>query len=669
MTNNATRRRILIVDDQQPIHDTFQRVFAIKDAHQDVALADFESRFLGNDAAPVSASVESEGMPQFDLDHAHSGLEAIAKVKEAVASGNPYSLAFVDMRMPPGMDGMETTEKLWAIDSRLHVVICTAFSDHAWEDVLTQLGYSDRLLLLKKPFESDEARQLALALSEKARLAGIQERKFDELGREVERRRDAEEAMRVMAHRDALTGLPNRPYLLDRIKQITSVENHQEPRSAVLFLDLDNFKIINDSLGHDAGDDLLKQVADRLKSCVRAEDITSWSNTDGRETMRLGGDEFVVLLEATTEPQAAVSIARRIVHEISKPFQLGDRFVTVGTSVGVAYIDQRVNDAHEALRNADTAMYQAKHSGKGQVAIFDQTMHDAVVARMDLEDELRQTIDRGSFRLNYQPIVDLTQGTIQGVEVLLRWTRLDGSAVSPAVFIPVLEEMGLISRVGEWVLENSMRDFARLLSEIPQCTSPDMYLAVNVSQRQLSDPFFHEQLESVLERTGFDRNSLRLEMNESNDARSVEQSLNTMQQLHASGVGIQIDNFGKGQSSLNCFQNYPVETVKIDRSFTASIAKEHSHSAITQAIVQLAHNLSARIVAEGVESAEQFHVLRQWGCDAAQGYLFCPPLTCDELGKFLCDPMQSEGMRLFASPAAPIATSPSLPLPTPTTSL
>jgi EAL domain-containing protein (putative c-di-GMP-specific phosphodiesterase class I) len=382
--------------------------------------------------------------------------------------------------------------------------------------------------------------------------------------------------------------------------------------------------------------------------------------------MRLGGDEFVVLLEALEDPRTAITIARRIVQEISKPFQLGDRFVTVGTSVGVAYIDQRVNDPHEALRNADTAMYRAKNSGKGQVAVFDQTMHDAVVARMDLEDELRQAVDHGAFQLNYQPIVDLTQGTIQGVEVLLRWTMLDGSTVSPAVFIPVLEEIGMISRVGEWVLENSMRDFSNMLGQLPQGTSRNIYLGVNVSQRQLSDPFFHEQLESVLKRTGFDRKLLRLEMNESNDARSVEQSLNTMRQLHSSGVGIQIDNFGKGQSSLNCFQTYPVETVKIDRSFTASIATERSHSAITQAIVQLAHNLSARIVAEGVESAEQFNVLRQWGCDAAQGYLFCPPLTCDELGKFLCDPMQSEGMQLFANRGAPIVTSTNVPLSSPT---
>ncbi len=655
MTNEQMPRRILIVDDQQEIHDTFNRIFAAKRS-DDIALSDFESRFLkeGTDAETKS---QHSNAPQYELDHANSGEQAVQLLQAAIEAGTEYAVAFVDMRMPNGMDGMETTEKLWEIDPNLHVVICTAYSDHIWEDVLGRLGYNDQLLLLKKPFESDEARQLALALSEKHRLSSIQKKKVHDLGREVERRRSAEESMRTMAHRDALTNLPNRPYLIEKLSKIVNCHSVQaSPLDAVLFLDLDNFKIINDSLGHDAGDDLLNQVASRLKECVREHDTTSRVSDDVGETVRLGGDEFVVLLEQLADPNDAIVVANRIVSRISEPYKLADRLVTVGTSVGVAYINDHVNDANEALRNADTAMYRAKHAGKGQVAVFDQTMHDDVVARMELENQLRRAVSEERFELNYQPIVDLQRGTIQGVEVLIRWKSDSGQNVSPCQFVPIIEEIGLIGQVGEWVLETSMRDIKKLSDAIPQGNAGDIYLGVNVSLRQLSDPFFRDRLETILQRTGFDRKRLKLEMNETSDPRHSERALATMLNLHASGVAIQIDDFGKGQSSLTCFQVYPIEAVKIDRSFTASIATDRTHAVIAQAIMQLAHRFGAKIVAEGVESPTQLESLRKWGCDAAQGYLFSPPLTSQSLETLLRDPMQSAGIRMLCGNAQPAIT-------------
>ncbi|MGI9471492.1 MAG: EAL domain-containing protein [Rubripirellula sp.] len=654
MTNLQDVRRILVVDDQQQIHDTFSRIFS-ENRSDNEALSDFESRFLrdlGDDCAENPKHTD-ELDPTYVLEHAHSGEQGIDFVEASVVSDRRYSLAFVDMRMPQGLDGMETTERLWQIDPSLHVVICTAYSDHVWEDVLGRLGHSDRLLLLKKPFESDEARQLALALSEKSRLATIQEKKVLDLGREVERRRRAEETMRVMAHRDALTKLPNRPYLIDKLSKIVPKrEVIRKPENAVLFLDLDNFKIINDSLGHNAGDDLLNQVAARLKQCVREQDTTGRVSEAG-ETVRLGGDEFVVLLEQLDDPQDALAVADRIVSRISEPFRLSDRLVNIGTSVGVAYIDDHVADAHEALRNADTAMYRAKNCGKGRVAIFDQTMHEDVVARMEMEDQLRRAITNESFALNYQPIINLAKGTVQGVEVLIRWTSESGKNVSPSEFVPMIEEIGMIGRVGEWVLENAMRDFIELTKLDLDLFEDDMYLGVNVSQRQLSDPFFVDHLETIIQKADFNRRRLKLEMNESINSRDGEQALDNMLCLHDSGVGIQIDDFGKGQSSLTCFQAYPIEAVKIDRSFTASIASDHSHSVIAQAIVQLAHHLNARIVAEGVESEVQLQSLRHWGCDSAQGYLFAAPMKMDSLVGLLRDPDQSEGIRLLRRKGQP----------------
>ena len=661
---NQRKHPILIVDDQSHIHDTFDRVFVSRNK-DNTSLEDFEQRFLGaGESHSADATVDR---PEFVLTHAGSGEDAIRILQDAKQRGKSFSVAFVDMRMPVGMDGLATTERLWEIDSELQIVICTAHSDHTWDNVLARLGYNDRLLLLKKPFESDEARQLALALSEKSSLAKMQEKKMDELRLEVDRRRGAEDELRRMAHRDALTGLPNRPCLLEKLQRLLDDRCENEKRhDALLFLDLDNFKIINDSLGHEAGDDLLNQVSDRLQECVRRRGGGARKSGLDDQTVRLGGDEFVVLLQELDARDHAITVARRIVKRVSEPFRLGDRFVTIGTSVGVAFLDENMREAHDVLRNADTAMYRAKHDGKGQVAVFDQTMHDAVVARLEMEDQLRRAIRNHSFTLRYQPIVGLQDGRVIGVEVLIRWMSENGLQVSPMDFIPIVEEIGLINQLGEWVLEKSMQDFSSMIKSLPPQCSRDVYLGVNLSRRQISDRSFANRLDEILERLQFDRSMFRVEMTESGDPRHHEQSLNTMLQLQDSGVGIHIDDFGKGNSSLTCFQSYPVETVKIDRRFTASITCDHSHAVITQAIVQLAHHLNATIVAEGVESDSQLKLLCQWGCDAAQGYLFAPPLTIDELHTLLCDPAQSEGIRLLTNPPSQfkfIATTPEITAP------
>ncbi len=651
MSKSNPPRRLLIVDDQQAIHDSFDRIFAAEPP-DDEALSDFETRFLGADSIREREK-QRKKRPCYELQHANSGQQAAAMVRHAVKTKQRYAVAFVDMRMPQGLDGMETTELLWNIDPDLHVVICTAYSDHIWENVLRRLGYNDRLLLLKKPFESDEARQLALALSEKSRLSAIQRRRVRELGQEVERRRQAERAMRDMAHRDALTRLPNRPYLIKKLTRLAHrAGDGDRSLHAVLFLDLDNFKIINDSLGHDAGDELLNQVAARLKKCVRNHATTGRFAKRG-ETVRLGGDEFVVLCENLHDHEQAVRLAEQIVARIAEPFRIGERLVNIGTSVGVAFLNQTVRDAHEALRNADTAMYRAKNSGKGRVAVFDHTMRDDLVARLELEDALRAAVEQETFALNYQPIVDLRSGKILGAEALLRWNLADGRSIPPTQFLPMIEEIGLSARVGEWVLERTMREFMECLEQHGKVFDSAFYLGVNVSRQHLSDPLFFERLENLLLRVGFERHRLKLEINESKDTRSDEQVLHTMRELHRTGIRIQIDDFGKGYSSLTCFQDYPIAAVKIDESFTASIATDHSHAVIAQAIVQLAHHLKAGIIAEGVDSVHQLECLRKWGCNAAQGSLFSPPLDAVSLCELMQDPLRSNGIRMLRNAPAP----------------
>ena len=627
-------RNVLIVDDQHHIHDTFRRIFT-ECIDEDESLAAFESEFLDDGIDQPSSN--SVPRPVFSLTHANSGEKAIELVQECQA-GQAFAVAFVDMRMPGGIDGLETTKRIWEIDPRIQVVICTAHSDHTWDEVMETLGYNDRLLLLRKPFEANEAWQAALALSEKWRLSAEQTKKMDTLSREVERRKTAEVELRSIAHRDALTSLPNRPYLLQKLDSIlANYDPESEHESALLFLDLDNFKVINDSLGHGAGDDLLNQVARRLQDSVRG-------NRAGEETIRLGGDEFVMLLEQLRSREDALKVARRIVKRIAEPFHLGDRMVNVGTSVGVAYISTEVNNAHDVLRNADTAMYRAKNSGKGQVAVFDQTMHDAAVTRHTLETELRQALKNDLFELHYQPIIDLHDSRIAGVEVLIRWES-NGRNVPPGEFIPIAEEIGLIQDLGEWVLENTMREFGGMLNSLSSQINRDIYAAVNVSSRQLSDPFFASRLEDLIQKTNFDRSALKLEMGESGDPRHKSRSIETMLQLHQSGIGIHIDDFGKGNSSLACFKDYPIEAVKIDRSFSSAITNDTRNQVILQSLINLTHQLDSMLVCEGVESEEQLALLKLWQCDRAQGYLFSPPVSLSELRELIENPHQSVGLQ------------------------
>jgi EAL domain-containing protein (putative c-di-GMP-specific phosphodiesterase class I) len=342
-----------------------------------------------------------------------------------------------------------------------------------------------------------------------------------------------------------------------------------------------------------------------------------------------------------------MEVAERIVRRISEPFSLSGKIVSVGASVGIAFVDQQTQDASEVLRNADTAMYRAKNAGKGQVAVFDESMHAEVLRRLERESQLRHAISEKLFQLHYQPIVNLQTAEVQGVEVLIRWKDKSGAYVSPAEFIPIIEEIGLISEVGEWVLQTSMQEMNQVLREVPGMVAKNLAVGVNTSPRQLADPFFIDLLDEIIERTGFDRKRLKLEMGEAQDGRHAERIREAMLALHDRGIGIQIDDFGKGQSSLTSFQNYSIEAVKIDRSFTRLIATDRTHAVIAESIVSLAHHLSAKIVAEGVESADQLDALKNWGCDAAQGYLFSPPLCYKDLTKFLSNPDTSEGIGLL----------------------
>lgn len=611
MSANRCTTRILIVDDAEIMHEIFCDILA----------------------PPVSA--ENDHIDRFILSHARDGQEAVQLATAAAESSEGFAVAFVDLRLGDGPNGLEVIRQIWQQDSSVQVVLCTAHDDQHWRSSSRELQHRDRLLYLKKPFHPDEILQMAIALSHRWSNAMQLNEQLWRLQREVDQRLQVEASLRLMAEHDALTKLPNRSVLFERLNSIVQAKKSgRDSLDAVLFMDLDNFKTINDSLGHDAGDELLNQVASRLKTCVR----TGKSDRRGQgETVRLGGDEFVVLLEQLKSTSDAVTVARRIVDRIAQPFKIGDRSVFIGSSVGVAFVDSNVKSPNEILKNADTAMYRAKLAGKGRVAIFDVGMNQDVNARMELETALRESLKNDELNILYQPIVDLKSGQILSVEALLRWTLSDGRVIPPSRFIPLSEELGLITEIGYWTVNRAIDQ----ILEIDQATTGHevsvVGLSINISHIQLSDPNFERRLGEIVDAKRFPRNRLKLEINESIAMREPLETAKRLKQLHDAGFGIFMDDFGTGHSSLACFHQFHIESVKIDRAFVGSIAHNASHQAIVEAVIQLAHSLNAAVIAEGLETFEQIRQLQTLGCDQGQGYYFASPVSQTQLLKLMLE--------------------------------
>ena len=424
---------------------------------------------------------------------------------------------------------------------------------------------------------------------------------------------------------DALTGLPNRILFLDRLGRALERRKRHGALYAVLFLDLDRFKLVNDSLGHVVGDQLLIAIARRLQHCLRGND--SCSRFDNDHTIaRLGGDEFTILLDDIKQVGDAMRVADRIQKTLALPFNLEGHDVFTSASVGIA-VGARDYDSPEAvLRDADTALYRAKALGKARYEVFDMEMRDRAVARLRLDTDLRRAIERGDFQLYYQPIVSLQHGTIEGFEALLRWPHWDRGLVYPADFIPVAEETGLILPMGWWAL----REACRQLATWQRMVGPDRVLtmAVNLSGKQFAQLDMAPLIERILKETGVPAAAVKLEITESAIVDNTASMIGLLLQLKALGLQIAIDDFGTGYSSLSYLHRLPIDSLKIDRSFVSCMAPDSAE--IVRAIVGLAHNLGLDVIAEGVETYDQLEQLKVLGCEFGQGFLFSRPVESFE---------------------------------------
>jgi diguanylate cyclase (GGDEF)-like protein/PAS domain S-box-containing protein len=438
---------------------------------------------------------------------------------------------------------------------------------------------------------------------------------------DITEQRRVEEQVRHMAHHDALTQLPNRSLLQDRVGQAIAKAKRNDEVLALLFIDLDRFKTINDSLGHPVGDRLLQTVAKRLLACTRAADTVA----------RIGGDEFVVLLGDLDQPATARHVAQKVLEALSAPLELDGNTLQVTPSIGICTYPVDGEEVETLMRNADTAMYHAKQRGRNNYQFFTQAMNDAAQQRLQLEGDLRHAVERSELTLQYQPQLDLRSGAIVGFEALVRWRHPQRGMLPPSEFIPAAEEAGLIGPIGEWVLRAACAQAVAWL----ESGHAQMQVAVNCSAKQFQDDGFVAIVERILRESGMPAQRLELEITESIVIQHSEEVNARFRALGDMGVRISIDDFGTGYSSLSYLKRLSIHQLKIDQSFVRDIGKDANDGAIVSAIVTIAHSLGLDVVAEGVETAAQLAFLRAVGCDTAQGYLFSRPLPAEDFGRLL----------------------------------
>jgi diguanylate cyclase (GGDEF)-like protein len=605
-----SNRRILIIDDNRAIHQDFQKVIGANAESQAISEVEaVEAAILG-----THPRVEQQN---FEVHSAYQGEEGVALAQQAVREGRPYALAFVDMRMPPGWDGLKTIEHLWAIDPDIQVVICSAQSDYDWSDVVERLDRSDKLLVLRKPFEPIEVQQCASALCRKwhnERQVRIQ---MESLEHVVASRTEGLEAanrqLRHLATHDTLTGLPNRVLLEDRLQQAMAHADRNQQQFALLVCDLDRFKLINDSLGHRAGDTLLQEVALRLSGAVRAIDTVA----------RLGGDEFVVILSAIADRAEAETIARRAIEAFQAPVLIDGIDLHTSPSIGIAYYPEDGASVEALIAHADAAMYCAKQNGREKIQCFAPGMSAGTSNKVKLESDLHRALAQGQFELHYQPKVDTATGAVRSAEALIRWRHPERGLVSPSEFIPIAEECGLIAQISAWVLGEACRQTRawQLLG------LPLLRVGVNLSASEFRHGSLVETIGRALHEAGLEPRFLEVELTESVVMSNPEESIAILEQLSAMGVLVSVDDFGTGYSSMSYLRRLPIDKLKIDRAFINELTARPDDASIVQAIVSLAHSLRLKVVAEGVETAGQLEFLKRLGCDQYQGYLFSRPLS------------------------------------------
>ena len=546
-----------------------------------------------------------------EIAEKHFELEWVSTYDPALKSmqENNYDVYLLDYRLGEHT-GLELLQEAIDIGCTAPIILLTGQGDHEVDVEAMKAGASD--YLIKGQINAD-------SLERSIRYS-------------IERKR-SEKRILQLAFYDSLTGLPNQTSYRDRLQQVISHARRYNRIAAVLFLDLDNFKRINDTLGHRAGDHLLRLVSERLNGTIRSSDSLARNRSDKLHTTvaRQGGDEFTLILTEVSNPEDAAKVAHRIVRRLSEPYKLEGYEVFITVSIGIAIYPFDGEDIDSILMNADAAMYHAKKQGKNNFQFYRLTMNERAMERLNLENDLRKALERDELLLHYQPKVGIQSGKIVGMEALIRWQHPEMGMVSPGEFIPLAEETGLIVPIGEWVLRAAC---AQINSWQAQ-GFPHIPVSVNISSHQFQHQGLLKTISQLLESSGISPEHLMLEITESVIMQNTESTFDILNTLTSMGLRLLIDDFGTGYSSLSYLKRLPVFAIKIDRSFISDISTSTDDAAIIKAIIAMAQNLKLKVVAEGVETEEQLAFLRNEQCDVMQGYLFSRPLPAEEASKLL----------------------------------
>jgi|GEM_PF-3517668 diguanylate cyclase (GGDEF)-like protein len=565
---------------------------------------------------------------KFTVEIAESGEEALGLIEELLASGIDVPLVICDQIMP-GFSGDKLLCEIHQRYPKIFKILLTGMA--SFDSVINTINHANLYRYIAKPW--DEA-DLNLAVREAIR-SYHQEQKLaaqnlelramnQTLEQEISERKQAELQLIYLAFHDTLTGLHNRKFFVEQIELILqAAQNDPSLRFAVMFIDLDRFKIINDSLGHDVGDQLLVEISNRLKECVRSQDIVA----------RLGGDEFTILLNPIDSIHDATKMAKKILTVLATPFNLNGQPFSPSASIGILEGSNEYSSSIDLLRDADVAMYNAKHRGKARYAVFKRDMYKQNLQLWRLESALQYVLERNELYLEYQPIISLETGKLVSLEALVRWQHPTQGLISPEEFIPVAEESGLILAIGEWVVREVCQQLRQWHGCFPQLGF--LTASVNVSSRQIHDVRWVEKIDDILTEVGLDGQFLTLELNEAVLASDAEVIISTMQRLRDRNLQLSLDDFGKGHSSLSYLHRLPLQSLKVDRLFTQQVDTHPESFSILRGIISLAHSLGLGVIAEGLETSQQVERVTALSCEFGQGYFFSPPLGTEAMGKYL----------------------------------
>jgi diguanylate cyclase (GGDEF)-like protein len=604
---DAVLPRILIVDDEAAMHDSYRRSFASQRSHEGDALGAMAADLW--DDAPEASDEEAH----YDLLHVTQGLDAVAEVERAQAAGTPFAVAFIDIRMPPGIDGRETARRIRALDPDINIVIVTGFSDFSPLEISKVAGPADKIFYIAKPFEVAEIQQTAAALvarwandrmlaDARAQLRA-QVEQLELQGAELAA--NESRAVHIATH-DSLTDAPNRLAFVRALGERTK----RPGLFAMAMIDLDRFKLVNDTLGHLAGDALLREI------CVMLHEAAP----DGAMIARLGGDEFGILFDTPGENAAAMA-CDRLIAAITTTVVVFGHSVQGGASAGLIVSEGgEGRDPIDVVRRADLALNDAKRAGRGVVRLFDESMDEGIRFRRRIEGGLGEAIGRGELSLVYQPIVSRDSIEIEGFEALLRWNTADYGPISPATFIPIAEESNLIHQLGDWVLHAALEELKEW---------PGQYVSVNFSPRQFRRHNFVGYIMECVQRAGISPQRLQIEITETAIFDDAERAAETLYKLRQMGFRIALDDFGTGYSSLYNIRKFALDCLKIDRSFIDGMGRERESAAIVHSIIHLGRALGLGVIAEGVETAAQVQMLRIAGASHLQGYFFSRPVVAE----------------------------------------